>query len=342
MNVKTWNIVSNKKHNAFTDLVFWNEQYWLVYVSSPSHFWSDKSQIVVSRSDDGKNWSEVTRLDVPGQDIRDPKFANYGKELGIFAYLNKQLDPSPYKTVLTRSSDGHIWSAFRDVAPVGWLLGRPIKSEGEGWYAPAHRTDHGDAALMYSINGEDWKVFSSIFTGSRDRADETALYRQLNGTMVAVSRLENGDAIFGSDLAGTLVSVSDAPYSSWSELFCSHQNRLDSPVLFSLPDDQRLFAVGRRQTQIRAPFQKQGSAFAPKRTALFEVFLSEEKGHIPGLEKITDLPSSGDTAYAGVVVKNDRVLISYYTNEPKTDPLWLFGMLRPTQIEMAEIEIENF
>jgi len=65
-----------------------------------------------------------------------------------------------------------------------------------------------------------------------------------------------------------------------------------------------------------------------KRTALFAVDES-------GLKRLTDLPSSGDTSYAGVVVKDEALYICYYTNDIRKDPVWIIGMLEPSSIRMA-------
>jgi hypothetical protein len=79
-----------------------------------------------------------------------------------------------------------------------------------------------------------------------------------------------------------------------------------------------------------------GSAFSQKRTAVFLV-----KENIEGLTHLTDLPSCGDTSYAGVAITGGKVFISYYTNDTGRDHPWVLGMLLPTHIQIAEIEIET-
>jgi hypothetical protein len=56
---------------------------------------------------------------------------------------------------------------------------------------------------------------------------------------------------------------------------------------------------------------------------------------------ISDLPSSGDTAYEGVVIRNDRLYASYYSNDLKTDNAWILGMLTPTDIYMINMSISS-
>jgi hypothetical protein len=329
--VKTRVVTDDGKHNAFTDLLFWHGVFWLVYVSSPSHFASRKSCLVLLRSSDAHNWHEVQKFDGGGEDIRDPKLAVIQGWIFLYALLNQKFDPEPYKTIATHSPDGLNWSRFREVSPRGWLLGRPATSDNQIWYAPAHRLDHGTAVLLQSTDGTDWSIHSQIFAGKEERADETAIHFLNDGRLIAVTRLEAGSSLFGSPQAGTLISVVASPFTAWTQITKSRVTRLDGPTLFGY--ENQVYAVGRSQPKVSAPFQGLGSAFSRKRTALFLVQENAE-----GLIHLTDLPSCGDTSYAGVAVKDGKVFISYYTNDPRRDVPWLLGMLLPTRIQITEIE----
>ncbi|MFZ4616973.1 MAG: hypothetical protein ACOYM2_12360, partial [Rectinemataceae bacterium] len=273
-----------------------------------------------------------------GQDIRDPKFGLIGGRLFLYALLNRSFDPEPYGTVAASSADGLEWSALQGLALEGWLLGRPIAGGDERWYAPAHLIDSGTAVLLQSQEGLDWSIRGCIFDGSADSgsgrsldcADETAITLMDDGRILAVSRLESGGSLFGSPRAATLISVAAPPFASWKVLGKSSLTRLDGPSLFAVGG--RIFALGRRQTRIRPPFEQQGSAFGKKRTALFQV--DTEGGE---LAHAGDLPSSGDTSYAAAVVKDGKAFIAYYTSDPRRDRPWIFAMLKPTRIQICQI-----
>jgi hypothetical protein len=335
LKMETWVVANDGEHNAFTDMIFWHNTFWLVYVSSPSHFSSTKSQLVLLRSSDARNWQEVKKFNGSGQDIRDPKLAIIQDQMFLYALLNKQFDPEPYKTIAARSNDGLHWSLFEEVTPESWLVGRPVTLDEITWYAPAHRIDHGSAVLLESKNGVNWNIHSTIHEGAEERADETAIQYLNDGRIIAATRLEAGSTIFGSPQATTLISVTAAPFTTWMQLTKSHVTRLDGPNLFSIND--QVYAVGRRQPKVANPFQKQGSAFGRKRTALFLIKESTKE-----LIHLNDLPSSGDTSYAGVAIADGKVFISYYTNDPRTDYPWILGMLLPTRIQITAIEINNF
>ena len=333
--METTVVVDDGAHNGFPDMVFWKGQFYLVYVSSPSHFASSKSRLVLLRSDDTQHWDEIRQFDGGGQDIRDPKFGLIGGRLFLYALLNRSFDPEPYCTVAASSADGLEWSALQPLALGLWLLGRPIAGCDATWYAPAHRLDSGSAVLLQSSEGLDWSIRGSIFDGaaeSPDHADETAITLLDDGRMLAVSRLESGGSLFGSLRAATLISVAAPPFVSWKVQGKSSLTRLDGPSLFTVGG--RIFALGRRQTRISPPFEQQGSAFGQKRSALFQV--DAENGE---LAFTSDLPSSGDTSYAAAVVKDGKAFIAYYTSDPRRDRPWVLAMLEPTRIQICQIAL---
>ena len=222
-------------------------------------------------------------------------------------------------------------------------MGRSIAADDGSWYAPAHRIDQGTALLLRTTDGITWSTHSTIFSGNVERADETAIHFLNDGSMLAVSRLEAGSSIFGSEQAGTFIANSPPPFTAWTRSNRSAVTRLDAPNLFSVQN--RLYALGRSQPRVTSSSggsatpvsrQKHGSVFGRKRTALFQI---DEKAL--GLVHLTDFPSSGDTAYAGVVVNNGKVFVSYYTNDPHWDYSWLLGMLLPSRIQISMFDFRS-
>ena len=334
LQMETWVVMGDGGHKAFTDMVLWRGCFWLVFVSSPSHFASRWSRLLLLRSTDARHWQVVRLFDGGGKDIRDPKLGVFQDRIFLYALLNRRFDPEPYTTVVARSDDGTAWGEFEETSAAGWLIGRPLRSETLEWHAPAHHIDLGIAALMRSSDGLDWTIRSTISNPKTERADETSIHLLKDGRMLAVTRVEAGSGVFGSSRDGTLVSASAFPYTSWTRLAMHLETRLDGPNMFDV--DGRVYAVGRRQCRIADPFLRQGSALARKRTALFRV--GEDTG---GLAHIADLPSCGDTSYAGVAAAAGKVFISYYTNDPRRDYPWVVGMSLPTRIQISAIDIAS-
>jgi hypothetical protein len=131
-----------------------------------------------------------------------------------------------------------------------------------------------------------------------------------------------------------LIAVAEPPYTAWTERVQSRVTRLDGPVLFAY--NGRTYAVGRYQPDLgkSGPLTAQGSVLARKRTALYEV-------HERGLAYLTDLPSAGDTSYVGLVVDGDVAYATYYTSRVDRDYPWIIGMLRPSAVMMARIDLQK-
>lgn len=127
--------------------------------------------------------------------------------------------------------------------------------------------------MLKSTDGINWKIISTINEGERN--DETEIIFLPDGRLLATARLEYDESwLEGAleDIRGsTLITVSEPPYTTWSELTQSKVSRLDGPYLFLYND--RVYAVGRFQPDLgkSGPFITQGSALARKRTSIYEV-----------------------------------------------------------------------
>jgi len=327
LGIESWDVVADGLHNSNTDLLFWRDRFWLVHAASPWHLGSTRSRLVVRSSPDARTWTERARLALPGHDVRDPKLAVMGGRLHLYALKNSGTLATPEGTVLAVSEDGSSWSDFGAVGPEGWLFWRPKTRDGETWYVPAYWKEHGASILLRSGDGRRWERVSTIHEG--DGNDETAVEFLPDGRLLATARLEvTPDTLLGHDEAGTLLAVAEPPYTEWKRRRTGAE-RLDGPVLF--PHAGRVFAVARRQ-EGRGFLTRPGGVWSRKRTALYEV--TPER-----LLVLSDLPSSGDTSYAGAVLRDGFLYSDYYTSDPRRDPPWLLGMFLPTDIRMARVPL---
>ena len=362
LGLESWGLVADGEHNSNTDLILWRGRWLLVHAASPYHMGTPRSRLVVRRCADalpapGSRWETLAELRVPGSDIRDPIFAPIGERLLLYALTNQGFYAIPSGSVLAASDDGARWSDFEAVGPPGWLFWRlrPHPSErapggGPVWYASAYWKDHGESILLRSQDGRAWERVATIHRGEANDETEIAFLPGPDGAatprMLATARLEmTPDSLTGHPDASTLLAFSDPPYTEWSDArkVRSRATRLDGPVAFS--DGSRLFAVARAQPGARRWPVHLGSSWARKRTALWWIDAGRETpggggSGEPRLVRLSDLPSAGDTSYAGVVLHAGALYADYYTSRIERDYPWLLGMILRTDIRMARVPLE--
>ncbi len=326
---ESWVAVSDGMHNSNTDLIRWNNTYYMVHASSPYHFASDASRLKLWSSPDCRSWSPVREFHVQDQDIRDPKFAPIAGRLYLYVLKNTDFAAEPYATQFTYTESGVTWQPLRDASPEGWLFWRPKSLDGRVWYMPAYWHEHGKSILLSSRNGQQWEEVSVIHEGNR--TDDTDIEFLPDGRILATARLEESDSVFGDAEARTLIAVAEPPYTEWSKT-SSYVTRFDGPCLF--PYDGEIYGIGRFNPDKPTPLNYFGSILGRKRTSLFR--FSPD-----GMEWLSDLPSAGDTSYAGVARDGDNLYVSYYTSPTDHDWPWIFGMLWPSDIRMAKIHLPS-
>jgi len=335
--VDSWDIANDGQHNSNTDMIMWNGETYIAYVSSPYHFSSEASTLHIKHSSDlGHTWVENSTFNPENNDIRDPKFAVIGDRLFLYALDNNAFNPEPYQTVYSYTEDGKDWTPLELVPGVdGWLFWRPKTQDGITFYNSAYWYHHNKAVLLKSTDGINWEIISTINEGERN--DETEIIFLPDGRLLATARLEYDESwlegVLGDVRGSTLITVSEPPYIEWTELTQSKVTRLDGPYLFLYND--RVYGIGRFQPDLgkSGPLTPQGSALSRKRTSIFEVREN-------GLAYLTDLPSNGDTSYVGLVIDGDYAYASYYTSPLNHDYGWILGMFSPTSVRMAKIDLK--
>lgn len=76
------------EHNAFTDICFWKDAYWLVFRHAINHSVLIPGRIFILKSVDGGKWEKVAELvdHEFGFDLRDPKLMVAGDRLMVVAF----------------------------------------------------------------------------------------------------------------------------------------------------------------------------------------------------------------------------------------------------------------
>lgn len=327
------------KHNENTDLALWHGAIYFVHRTANSQILGPNSSLRVYRSlDHGRTFQLRAVIPAPaGRDIRDPCFYAVGKRLFIKAItrlpgfaLRDQHAGSV--SVETHSSDGRRWSATRAIGPFGWGFWRVVQRHGV-YYSTAYEDGDLRIVLYHSVDGLRWAAGPQVYGVAADTPLEAELaFSPSQRFMLALVRMDGNDV----DLLGyqgrlrTKVCWARVPFSRFSCPQTLNGVRLDGAVAFYW--GRRLFVIARKHLR---------GAGVRKRTALYEITGRLEGGPIK-IHEWGELPSAGDTSYAGVApLGGSRFLVTWYSSPLRGDPSWLIGFTGPTNIWKATVDLSR-
>jgi hypothetical protein len=286
-------LVANGRHNAFTALVRWHDQYWLAFREAKEHNSSD-GDIVVMRSSDGESWTGAMRQNVLPDD-RDPQFLATPKRLFLY---EPALDGSKLTSFVTFTEDGRVWSQPQPVYEPQFIFWKPLV-HGDRYYATAHKKSEGakageerEAHLITSTDGLRWERVSTIRAGKWE--SETTIHFPSDDRLLAFLRTKY--SVPGS------VLESSAPFTAWTERPAGthlsghsvHTFRGVTYLLSRTMDD------------------------SGKKTGTM-IYTLEGKKLVP----YCALPSGGDCSYAEAVEVGDEMLVSYYSSHEGATNIYL-------------------
>ena len=320
-------IVSVKKiwdkanHNAFTDLIRFQDRWWCSFRECEKHGGgAGKIRIIVS--DDGDEWASAALFTEEGKDLRDAKLSimpdgrlmcTTGASLWSRDGKNTWDGKSGALTRSPRvifSEDGKNWTTPKKVLAedhwlwgVTWHKGRAYSMSklGEGWNPRR-------LMLYTTTDGLDWQwVTEPILPDNAWNGSETTLRFLPDDTMVALTRPE-------------WIGTSRPPYYEWkwTRIRPKPKNARDrigmigGPNFIRLPDGS-LWASARCYE-------------SPKRTVLAKMTTTSYK-------PVLNLPSGGDNSYAGMVYNDDDGLLwmSYYSSHEGKTSIYLAKIRIPLQ-----------
>lgn len=282
-------------HNAFTDLVRFQDRWYCVFREGDNHV-SPNGALRVIRSADGQQWESAALLTSPDSDLRDAKIAITPDGRLMLTGAEALHDKSKYthQSLAWFSNDGSIWTPSFDIGDRNlWL-----------WRA----TWHGDKAygLGYSVVKND--QFVRLYESRDGKTFQTLVERLYDqGYPNESSIVFEGDTAYcllrrdGQPNTG-LLGVASSPYTTWN--WQDLGTRIGGPHLLQLPDGRFLACVRLYDNKVR--------------TAL--CWLDVKQGTLT--EALT-LPSGGDTSYAGLVLHEGLLWVSYYSSHEGKTSIYL-------------------
>jgi hypothetical protein len=294
------NIWDQAPHNAFTDLTFWQDQFYCAFREGRGHVSAD-GKVRVIRSQDGDTWTSATLAELAGFDLRDAHLSmtpdNRLMLLGGAAPREKDGQGAPTGSFVAFSKDGVEWTKPQIVVEPGRWLWSATWRKGKA-YGVAYPASQGspDIELLTSTDGITWQSLVPKLYGV-GFPNEVALRFDASGTCYALVRRDGqGNAPYSA-----VLGTSRGDYTKWEWFDLGTEfNGFGGPNLIQVPSGQ-WFAAGRMH---------EGGAH----TALCQIDMAEHK-----MTKLLKLPSGGDTSYPGLVWHNDLLYVSYYSShEGKT------------------------
>ncbi|HNS20818.1 MAG TPA: hypothetical protein PKH24_09980 [Sedimentisphaerales bacterium] len=291
-------------HNAFTDLVRWQDQFYCAFREGRGHVSAD-GKVRVIRSQDGDTWTSSNLAELAGYDLRDAHLSitpdNRLMLLGGAAPREKDGQGAPTGSFVAFSKDGVEWTKPQIVVEPGRWLWSVTWHKGKAYgvaYPASERSP--DIELLTSADGITWQSLVPKLYGV-GFPNEVALRFDANDVCYALVRRDRQDNAPHSAILG----ISKGDYTKWDWFDLGTEfNGFGGPSLIQLPTGQ-WFAAGRMH---------EGGAH----TALCQIDMAEHK-----MTKLLKLPSGGDTSYPGLVWHNGLLYVSYYSSHEGKTSIYL-------------------
>jgi len=259
-------------HNAFTDLIRFQNRWYCVFREGTGHVnYHGKLRVITSA--DGERWESATLLSAIFADLRDAKITITPKQELMLSGAAAMHPPIPFRhqSLAWFSPDGRTWSEASKIGDTNMWLWRATWHKGAA-YSIGYRTVDPKFARLYM--SKDGRTFSTLVDRLYDQGypNEHGLVFLPDDTAVCLLRRDGA-----ADSAQ--LGIAKPPYQDWE--WRDLGLYVGGPALIRLPDG-RLLAGGRKLVRARPPGTK---AVGPK-TVLWSVDLGAAK-----LTELLEFPS---------------------------------------------------
>jgi hypothetical protein len=279
-------------HNAFTDLVRFRDRWFCVFREGQGHVSPDGALRVIT-STDGERWESAAIIRSPHSDLRDAKITitpdNRLMLCGAEALHDKSV--KSHQSLAWFSEDGFKWGERHEIGDADNWLWRVTWHGGKAFGIGYDCGPEPRHVRLYS--SEDGKRFEKLVPSllAENYPNETSIV--FDGDRAVCLLRRDGKA------NGGLVGTAQPPYTAWQ--WKDLGVRIGGPHMIRL-DDGRYIAAVRLYD---------GGA----RTSICQIDPESAK-----LTELLKLPSGGDTSYAGLVMHDGLLWVSYYSShEGKTN-----------------------
>ncbi|HJN10519.1 MAG TPA: sialidase family protein [Pirellulaceae bacterium] len=292
-------------HNAFTDLLRFQDRWYCVFREGTAHVSPDGALRVIT-SADGRQWKSTALVTSSTYDLRDAKLAVTPDGRLMLNGAGMIADAKVrYQSMCWFSTDaGYTWDDWRKIGDPGFWLWRTQWYEDVaytmGYNTQRDRTKR-TLKLYKSTDGETFETHVSRVPAPNGCGEDKILFLA-DKSALCLLRHETGDKMAQLGTAGP-------PYTDWK--WRDLNLRIGGPNMIQLPDG-RILAVTRLYN-------------GGTRTSLS--WLDTENAT---LTEALKLPSGGDTSYAGLVWHDGLLWISYYSSHEGKTSIYLARVSVPS------------
>jgi hypothetical protein len=288
-------------HNAFTDLVRFKDRWYCTFREGKDHASRDGAIRVITSSD-GEKWESSATLADPAADLRDPKLTvTRDGRLMLNGVAWTRDDPKvKHRSMAWFSAGGKDWGKGHGIGEPNVWIWRPAWHRnlalGVGYGTAG---DH-FARLYASTDGIKYET--RVGTLQREQhPNEAAFAFRDDGLCYCLLRRDGGTKT-------GLLGIASSPYEQWTWKDLGKQ--IGGPSLLRLPDGRLLATVRLYDKKVR--------------TSL--CWVDPEAGK---LTEFLPLPSGGDTSYAGMVLHDGLLWVSYYSSHEGKTSVYLAKVKLP-------------
>lgn len=298
--LKVRKIWDHAPHNAFTDLIRFQGRWFCVFREGKGHVSPDGALRVIS-SVDGQRWESMALLTSPNSDLRDAKITvtPEGQLMLCGAEALHVKSRKTHQSLAWFSRDGKTWSEKHEIGDADMWLWRVTWHQGTA-YSLGYGCGKDHFVRLYT--SKDGKQFDTLVSRLFDIGypnESTFVF-----TEDAAYCLLRRDGQPSSGLLGT----STAPYVQWK--WHDLGVKIGGPQMLRLPDGRLVAAVRLYDKKVR--------------TAL--CWIDPAAGT---LTEFLTLPSGGDTSYAGMVLHEGLLWVSYYSSHEGKTSIYLAKVKLP-------------
>jgi len=291
-------------HNAFTDLVRWNDGFYCAFREGRGHVSTD-GKIRILESKDANRWDSAALIALAGYDLRDAHLSITPDDrlmlLGGAAPRKKDNQSAPTGAFVCFSKDGRQWTQPQIAVRPGRWLWCVTWNQGKAYgvsYTAGKEAPYID--LLVSNDGINYeRHVDKLF--KQGRPTEVTLRFDTDRTCYALVRRDR----YGTDSTSAFLGISKPDYKQWQwKDLGTDFNSFGGPNLIRIPSGHWIGAGRMHQDGAH--------------TAL--TCIDVKNGT---MTKLIKLPSGGDTSYPGLLWHKKMLYVSYYSSHQGKTSIYL-------------------